>query len=469
MKKNYDLIIIGSGPGGYVSAIKAAQVGLSVAIIEKDKLGGICLNWGCIPTKSLLKTAEIIHQVENIKKYGLALKGEIKIDIDQIVDRSRNVAKKLSSGVTHLLKKNKVDVFFGYGKILSKTTDRIEISIKNDKENINLTSKYLIISSGARAKTLKNLTQDNKNILSYKEAMIPKKIPKSLLIIGSGAIGIEFASIYNDLGVDVSIIELEKNILPAEDKEISNFAKKSFSNRGIKIFNEANLKEIKEFKDYNECLFEFAGELKSLKCEKVLVSIGIEGNIEDIGLENTKIKTDKGHIVTNDLMETNEKNIYAIGDVTGPPWLAHKASHEGIICIEHIIGNKNIHKLDRTNIPGCTYSRPQIASIGLTEEKAKEKGINVNIGKFPFNANGKALASSEEDGFIKTIFDKNTGALIGAHLIGHEVTELINSFAIAKSLETTEEEIMNTVFPHPTLSEAIHESVLDAFNKAIHI
>ena len=464
---DFDLIVIGGGPGGYVAAIKASQLGLSVALVEDKHLGGICLNWGCIPTKALLRASEIKHMLDNVGQFGFTI-SDIKMDINNITKRSRKVASQLSSGISHLLKKNKVTVFQGFASLEKCLPTSKKINIKTKDKIFSKTANNVIIATGARSRNLPFISSDGVNIWDYKTAMTPSKLPSSLIIIGSGAIGMEFASFYNDLGVKVTVIEALSSILPNEDEDISKVVKANFEKRGIKIETNTTLKSIKV--DANSISAEILqnGKTEIINSEKLILAIGIIANTENLGLENYNIKIDKGHIVTNEFLETGEKGIYAIGDVTEGPWLAHKASHEGILCVEKIAGIKNLTPIDKSSIPGCTYCRPQVASIGLTEKKAKDRNLNIKIGKFPFVGNGKAIALGDSEGLIKTIFNKETGELIGAHMVGPEVTELIQGFSIAKKLETTEHELMHTVFPHPTLSEGMHESVLDAYNQAIH-
>ena len=465
-EKKYDVVVIGGGPGGYVAAIRASQLGLKAVLVEKEHLGGICLNWGCIPTKALLRTGEIKHYIDKSEDYGFSI-DDYKINFEQIIKRSRNVSEKLTSGVQHLLKKNNVEVIFGTGKLLSSKAENkiVEVST-SDKNNINLQSSYVILATGAKSKDLPFVSSDGNNIWDYKSAMFPKKMPKSIVIVGSGAIGIEFASFYNDLGCEVTIVEVQKNILPNEDDDISEFMLKSLTNRGIKVLTNSKLLEVNGNKIV-KCKILTKNNNIEIEAEKLLLAVGIEPNIKNLGLEKFNIKIINGYIETNEWAETNEKGIFAIGDITAGPWLAHKASHEGVVCVEKIKGLKT-HKIEINEIPACTYSRPQVASIGFTEKKAIEMGKNIKIGNFPFMANGKAVSINETEGFVKTIFDKDTGELLGAHLIGPEVTELIQGFAIAKKLEATEEELISTIFPHPTLSESMHESVLDAFNKVLH-
>src|SRR5229473_1727279 len=460
----FDLIVIGSGPGGYVAAIRASQLGLKTAIVEREHLGGICLNWGCIPTKALLRSSEINHLLHNLDQFGFSAK-EIAFDTKKVVERSRKVAKQLSNGVAFLLKKNKVTVFDGDAKLAGK--GKIAVS-KNGKAVADLAAKHIIVASGARARVLPGLEPDGKLIWTYKEAMVPPSIPKSLLVVGSGAIGVEFASFYRDMGADVTVVEVLDRVLPVEDEEISAFARKSFEKQGIKIHTAATVKSLKRGRDNVSAQVEAAGETFEVTVERVILAVGIVGNVEEIGLDGTGVKVEKSHILVDEWLRTGEPGLYALGDVVGPPWLAHKAMHEGVICVEHIAGVNDVHPLDTSNIPACTYCRPQIASVGLTEKAAREAGHEVKIGHFPFIGNGKAIAMGEPEGMVKTVFDGKTGELLGAHMIGAEVTELIQGYAIAKTLETTEAELMRTIFPHPTISETMHEAVLDAFGRAIH-
>ena len=468
--KKFDLCVIGAGPGGYVAAIRAAQLGLKTVIIEDNHLGGICLNWGCIPTKALLRSSEINHLLHNLEQFGFSAEN-IKFDFDKIIQRSRNVSKQLSGGIAGLLKKNKVEVIDGFGKIAGK--NKVSVS-KNHKEIAQIEAKAIIIAVGARARNIAGMEADGDLIWSYREAMTPKSLPKSLLIVGSGAIGIEFASFYKNMGTDVTIVEMAENILPVEDKEISKLARKSFEKQGMKIHTSANLKSIKKEKTSIIATVEIGGKKEEIKAQRVIMAVGIVPNVENIGLDQTRVRLDRGFIVTNGYLETDESDVYAIGDVTSGPWLAHKASHEGVIVAEKIaekLGKfdaSKTHPIKRENIPGCTYSMPQIASVGLTEEKAIAAGKKIKVGRFPYLANGKAIAMGETEGLIKTIFDEETGELIGAHLIGAEVTEMIQGYVIGKQAELTEVDFMHTIFPHPTMSEMMHESVLDAFGKAIH-
>ena len=470
MTKKFDLCIIGAGPGGYVAAIRASQLGLKVAIVEANHLGGICLNWGCIPTKALLRSSEINHLLHNLDQFGFSAQN-IQHDFAKIIERSRAVSKRLSSGVAGLMKKNKIEVFDGYGKFL----DAKKISVTKDSKEIEqIEASYFIVATGARARIIAGMEPDGENIWTYREAMTAKALPKSLIVIGSGAIGSEFASFYRNMGAEVTLVEMAENILPVEDEEISKLARKSFEKQGIKILTSASLKALKVGKGEVVASIEIAGKVEEIKSEKVIMAVGIVANVENLGLEKTKIKVDKGRIETNGYMETVEANIFAIGDVAGAPWLAHKASHEGIISAEKIASKmgkydaKKVHPIKKENIPGCTYSMPQIASLGLTEKKAKELGKKVKIGRFPYLANGKAIAMGETEGLIKVLFDEKTGELLGAHLIGAEVTEMIQGFVIAKQAELTEEDLMHTIFPHPTMSEMMHEAVLDADGKVIH-
>ena len=465
---SFDLIVMGGGPGGYVAAIRAAQLGGKVALVEREHLGGICLNWGCIPTKALLRTAEVFHYMTHAGDYGLTVK-EPGVDLAKVVKRSRTVARRLNAGVGHLLKKNKVTVIDGHGRLGGKAGTARKVAVSKDGKAVaDLTAKHVILATGARARQLPGLESDGKLVWSYKEAMVPEALPKSLLVIGSGAIGIEFASFYRTLGVEVTVVEVLPRILPVEDEEISAFAHKAFEKQGIKIMTGATVKSLKKGTDEVTATIEAAGKSSEMTVSRVISAVGIVGNVEDIGLEGTAIKVEKTHVVADQWMATGEPGVYAIGDLTGPPWLGHKASHEGVICVEKLAGQKDVHPLDVRRIPGCTYCHPQIASIGLSEAKAKEAGRKIKVGRFPFLGNGKAIALGDDQGLVKTIFDAATGELLGAHMIGAEVTELIQGYAIAMQLETTETDLMHTVFPHPTLSEMMHESVLDAYGRVIH-
>ena len=470
MTKKFDLCVIGAGPGGYVSAIRASQLGLKVAIIEANHLGGICLNWGCIPTKALLRSSEINHLLHNLPEFGFSAQN-IQHDFTKIIERSRAVSKRLSTGIAGLMKKHKIEVFDGFAKFL----DAKKISISKDgKEIEQIESSYFVVATGARARIIAGMEPDGENIWTYREAMTAKALPKSLIVVGSGAIGSEFASFYRNMGSEVTIVEMAENILPVEDEEISKLARKSFEKQGIKILTSASLKSLTKDKGEVVAKIEIAGKIEEIKAQKVIMAVGIVANVENLGLEKTKIKVEKGRIETNGYMETSEPNIFAIGDVAGAPWLAHKASHEGIIASEKIASKlgkydaKKVHPIKKENVPGCTYAMPQIASIGLTEKKAKELGKKIKVGRFPYLANGKAIAMGEMEGLIKVIFDEKTGELLGAHLIGAEVTEMIQGFVIAKQAELTEEDLMHTIFAHPTMSEMMHEAVLDAYGKAIH-
>jgi len=464
-EKSYDLVLVGGGPGGYVAAIRGAQLGFKTAVVEREHLGGVCLNWGCIPTKALLRISEIHHILHHLDQFGLSAK-EVSFDVGKVVQYSRKTAKTLSQGVQHLLKKNKVEVIDGHGKLNGKGKVAVE---KDGKPVADVKAQHIILATGARARTLPNIDADGEVVWTYKEAMVPNAMPKKLLVIGSGAIGMEFASFYHDMGVDVTVVEVLDRILPAEDPEISDFAKKSFEKKGMKIFTGAKVTEVKKGKSNATAKLETAkGKTEDLSVDNVVLAVGIVGNVENIGLEGTNVKVEKSHVVVDEWLRTGEPNVYAIGDLVGPPWLAHKASHEGVVCVEKIAGLNDVHPLDANRVPGCTYCRPQVASVGLTEPEAKEKGHKVRVGRFPYRGNGKALALGEPEGMVKTIFDDKTGELLGAHMIGAEVTELIQGYAIAQTLETTETELMHTVFPHPTLSEMMHESVLDAHGRAIH-
>ena len=460
-----DLIIIGGGPGGYVAAIRAAQLGMKVTVVEREHMGGICLNWGCIPTKALLRSSEIATLLKHADQFGFEIK-DFSFDLKKIVERSRKVANQLSTGVKFLMKKNKIEVVDGAAKLLGK--GRVEVS-KDGKKISELTAKNIIIATGARARSLPGLEPDGKFVWTYKEAMVPEAMPKSLLVVGSGAIGIEFASFYRSLGVDVTVVEVMTRILPVEDEEISALARKAFEKQGMKILTGATLKKLETKGNAVSATIEQSGTSTFATFDRVIMAIGITGNTENLGLDATKVKVEKGHIKINEWCATDEPGIYAIGDVAGPPWLAHKASHEGVLCVERIAGVKGVHPLNPLNVPGCTYCSPQIASVGLTEAKAKAEGRQVKVGRFPFMGNGKAIAMGEPEGLTKVIFDAKTGELLGAHMIGAEVTEMIQGYVVAKTLETTEEELMHTIFPHPTISETMHEAVLDAYGRVIHM
>jgi dihydrolipoamide dehydrogenase len=463
MAETFDIVIVGGGPGGYVAAIRASQLGMKTAVVEREHLGGICLNWGCIPTKALLRTSEIHHLLHNLDQFGLSA-SNVSFDIEKIVARSRGVAKRLSGGVAHLMKKNKITVIDGHGRLAGPGT--LAVTDKDGKTQ-EVKAANIILATGARARSLPGMEPDGKMIWTYREAMVPDVMPQSLLVVGSGAIGMEFASFYRDLGADVTVVEVMDRVLPVEDAEISALARKAFEKQGMKIHTGATVKELKTTSSGVTATVEADGGAPEISVDRVILAVGIVGNVEDIGLEGTGVVVDRSHVTINEWSETGEKGVYAIGDLVGPPWLAHKASHEGVICVEHIAG-LDTHPLDTSNIPGCTYCRPQIASVGLTEAAAKEAGHDVKVGSFPFLANGKAIALGDTDGLIKTVFDAKTGALLGAHMIGPEVTEMIQGYVVARTTEATEAELMHTVFPHPTLSEAMHEAVLDSYGRAIH-
>ncbi len=463
-EQSFDLIVVGGGPGGYVAAIRAAQLGLKTAVVERENLGGICLNWGCIPTKALLRTSEINHLLHHLPDFGFA-PVEAKFDLAKVVKRSRAVAKQLSSGVAHLMRKNKITVFDGTGRLAGKQTLAVE---KDGKPVATLKAPHIILATGARARQLPGIEADGKLIWAYREAMVPTAMPKSLLVIGSGAIGIEFASFYLNMGAQVTVVEVLPRILPVEDEEISAFAHKAFEKQGMKILTGVAVKGVKKAADSVTVTVEAGGKSQDITVDRVISAVGIVGNVEDMGLEGTAVKVDRTHVVVDGYGRTGEPGVYAIGDLTGPPWLAHKASHEGVICVEKLAGLNDVHPFETGNIPGCTYCRPQIASVGLTEAHAKEQGHDVKVGHFPFIGNGKAIAMGEAEGMVKTVFDAKTGELLGAHMIGAEVTELIQGYVIARQLESTEAELMETVFPHPTISETMHEAVLDAYGRVIH-
>ena len=470
MADKYDVIVLGSGPGGYVAAIRCAQLGLKTAIVERELLGGICLNWGCIPTKALLRSAEILHYAQHAKDYGLKIAGEIEADLDAVVKRSRGVAKQLNQGVTHLMKKNKIAVHMGEGTLTGPTS----LTVKGDKGEEKLTAKHIIVATGARARDLPFAKADGKRVWTYRHAMTPKEMPKKLLVIGSGAIGIEFASFYNDMGCDVTVVEMLDRIVPVEDKDVSAFLEKSLTKQGMTIMTGAGVEDLKvSDKGVKAKIKDSKGKVTETEFSHCITAIGIVPNTEDIGLDKLA-DMEKGFIQIDDYGRTKSKGLWAIGDCTPGPWLAHKASHEGVTAAEAIakeLGNKNVHPhpLDRNNIPGCTYCHPQIASVGMTEAKAKEAGYEVKAGTFPFIGNGKAIALGEAEGFTKTVFDAKTGELLGAHMVGAEVTEMIQGYVVGKTLETTEAELMQTIFPHPTISESMHESVLASYGRALHI
>lgn len=461
--KSFDMIVIGAGPGGYVAAIRGAQLGLKVAIVEREHMGGICLNWGCIPTKALLRSSEVFHLMNHAKDYGLSAEN-ISYDLDAVVKRSRGVAKQLNSGIGHLMKKNKVTTFMGEASLPAKG----QVSVKTDKGTEALTSKHIVVATGARARELPGLEADGDLVWTYKHALQPVRMPKKLLVIGSGAIGIEFASFYNTLGADTTVVEVMDRVLPVEDAEISAFAKKAFVKQGMTIMEKAMVKQLDRGKGKVTAHIEVGGKVEKQEFDTVISAVGIVGNVEGLGLEGLGIRIDRTHVVTDEYCRTAAEGVYAIGDIAGAPWLAHKASHEGVMIAELIAGQKP-HPVKPDSIAGCTYCHPQVASVGLSEAKAKEAGYDIKVGRFPFMGNGKAIALGEPEGLVKTVFDAKTGELLGAHMVGAEVTEMIQGYVVGRTLETTEAELMETVFPHPTLSEMMHESVLDAFDRAIHI
>ncbi len=480
MAQSYDVIVIGSGPGGYIAAIRAAQLGLKVACVEREHLAGICSNWGCIPTKALLRSADVLHTAQHGKDYGLTLEGTIKPDIKAIVARSRGIAHRMNNGVGFLFKKNKVDVIWGEARItkpgeivVSKTTKKPMEPMgpvpKNALGEGTYNAKHIIVATGARPRALPGIEPDGKLIWTYFEAMKADELPKSLLVMGSGAIGIEFASFYRTLGVDVTVVEIMSQVMPVEDAEISALAKKQFERQGMKIHLEAKVAKVEKGANSITATIEKKdGTTETITADRMISAVGVQANVEGIGLEAVGVKTDRGFIVIDGYGKTNVPGIYAIGDVAGPPLLAHKAEHEAVVCVEKIAGLPNVHPMDKLKIPGCTYCNPQVASVGLTEAKAKELGRDIRVGRFPFSANGKAVALGEDQGLVKTIFDKKTGELLGAHMVGAEVTELIQGFVVAMNLETTEEELMHTIFPHPTISETMKESVLDAYGRVLN-
>jgi dihydrolipoamide dehydrogenase len=460
---SFDLIVIGAGPGGYVAAIRGAQLGMNVAIVEREHLGGICLNWGCIPTKAMLRTSEVFHLMHRAKEFGLKA-DNIGYDLDAVVKRSRGIAAQLSGGIGHLMKKNKIAVFMGVATLPTQG----KVSVKTDKGVQELTAKNIVLATGARARELPGLEADGDLVWTYKTALTPPRMPKKLLVIGSGAIGIEFASFYNTLGADTTVVEVMDRVLPVEDEEISAFAKKSFEKQGMKIMQKAMVKKLDRAKGKVTAHIEIGGKTETYEFDTVISAVGIVGNVEDLGLEKLGVKVDRTHVVTDEFCRTGIDGLYAIGDIAGAPWLAHKASHEGVM-VADLIAGKHAHPVKPETIAGCTYCNPQVASVGYTEAKAKELGYDIKVGRFPFIGNGKAIALGEAEGLVKTIFDAKTGELLGAHMIGAEVTEMIQGYVIGRQLETTEEDLMNTVFPHPTLSEMMHESVLDAYDRVIHM
>lgn len=459
-KQQFDLVVVGGGPGGYVAAIRASQLGMKTAVVERAELGGICLNWGCLPTKALLRSADVLRLVKNADVFGIEV-AQPQVKLDKVVQRSRDVSAKLQRGVAGLLKKNKVTVFQGEAKLLGQG----QLSVQGTTTQ-QLSAQHIILATGARARALPNMPVDGKHFWSYREALVPKVIPKRMVVIGAGAIGIEFACFYRSMGAEVTVVEMTDRILPQEDAEISNTVSKSLKQDGIQIYTEAKVAghQLKN----NEVVLSLEGKQNTtLTADVVLLAVGISANTENLGLEKTKVELDRGHIVTDQYCQTSEKNIYAIGDVAGPPWLAHKASHEGVLCVEKIMG-LDVHPLDANKVPACTYSHPQVASVGYSEKQAQALGKKIRVGKFPFVANGKALAMESSEGFVKVIFDDASGELLGAHMVGEEVTEMINGYAIAQTLETTEQELMQTILPHPTMSEAMHEAVLAAYQRALH-
>ena len=471
MCTQYDLIVIGSGPGGYVSAIRASQLGMKTAIVERESLGGICLNWGCIPTKALLRSAEVLHLAKNAKEFGLKI-DKADFDLDAVVKRSRGVANQLSTGVKFLMKKNKIDVIEGTAR-LEKGTQAPKVIVKGkDGKETSFQAKHVMLATGARARDIPQagLVADKKLIWTYREAMTPDVMPKRLLVIGSGAIGIEFASFYHELGAEVTVAEVMDRILPVEDEEISKLAEKDFKKQGLNIVTGAKVENLKAGKSTVTAeITDKSGKKENKEFDRAILAVGIVGNVEDLGLEELGVKVEKTHVTVDNFGRTGVKGLYAIGDLTGPPWLAHKASHEGVVCVEGIAGADHAEPFDPWNVPGCTYAHPQVASVGLTEKAAKEKGYDIKVGRFPFIGNGKAIAMGASEGLVKTIFDKKTGELLGAHMIGAEVTELIQGYVIARQGELTEQDLAHTIFPHPTISESMHESVLDAEGRVIHI
>lgn len=462
--KTYDLIVIGGGPGGYVAAIRASQLGMKTALVEREHLGGICLNWGCIPTKALLRSAEVVEQIRHADRFGVSVSG-LEFDFPKMVARSREVAGTLNKGVTQLLKKNNVTVYAGHAQLKGQGT--VEVDSDTGKES--LASNSIILATGARARNLPGLEADGKLVWTYKEAMTPGSLPKSILVMGAGAIGIEFASFYNSLGVTVTVVEAMPRILPVEDSEISSLAEKTFRQKGIRMLTDTRVTELRKGADSVTAEIETPSGVETIEVDRVISAVGVVGNCEHIGLENTQATVEGSFIQVDEWSQTAEPGLFAIGDVAGAPCLAHKASHEAVICVEKIAGVEGLEPLDRAAVPGCTYSSPQIASVGLSEDKAREQGYTVKVGRFPFKANGKAIAMGDTDGLVKTLFDAATGELIGAHMIGPEVTEMIQGYVVARQLETTEHELMHSIFPHPTLSESMHEATLDAYGKVLHI
>ena len=460
---SFDVVVIGAGPGGYVAAIRAAQLGLKTAIVEREHMGGICLNWGCIPTKALLRSADVFHLMHRAKEFGLSAQN-LGFDLDAVVARSRAVSKQLNQGISHLMKKNKITVFMGAARIAKAG----QVVVTTDKGDETLNGKNIVLATGARARELPGLEADGDRVWTYKHALTPKRMPKKLLVIGSGAIGIEFASFYNTMGADTTVVEVMDRVLPVEDAEISAFAKKQFEKQGMKIMEKAMVKQLDRSANKVVAHIEANGQVIKHEFDTVISAVGIVGNVENLGLENLGVKIDRTHVIVDEYCRTGVTGLYAIGDIAGAPWLAHKASHEGMMVAEHIAG-KTVHPIKPNTIAGCTYCHPQVASVGLSEAKAKEAGYQVKVGRFPFIGNGKAIALGEAEGLVKTVFDATTGELLGAHMVGAEVTEMIQGYVIGRQLETTEEDLMHTVFPHPTLSEMMHESVLDAYGRAVHM
>jgi dihydrolipoamide dehydrogenase len=464
-EQSFDLIVVGSGPGGYVAAIRASQLGMKTAIVEREQLGGVCLNWGCIPTKALLRAAEIHHLLQRADELGFGV-GEVRCDFPKVIARSRKVAKRLAAGVKHLMKKNGIELVRGHGRLSGP--GRLRIAGEDGERELQ--APNTVLATGARPRTLPGLEPDGERIWTYREAMVPEALPGSLLVVGSGAIGVEFASFYRDMGAEVTLVEILPQILPLEDAEIAGIVRKAFEKSGMQIHTEATVASVENRGDGVSATVRLGGgEMRAIEVERVILAVGVVGNLEDIGLETTAVRVDAGHIVANEWTETAEPGIYAIGDVAGPPWLAHKAGAEGVLCAEKIAGVSGLRPLDTSGIPGCTYCRPQVASLGLTEKAAAEAGYPVKVGRFPFRANGKAVALGDTEGLVKTVFDATTDELLGAHMVGSDVTEMIQGFGIARNLETTGAELMSTVFPHPTLSESMHESVLDAFGQVLHV
>ena len=462
--QQFDIVVLGGGPGGYVAAIRAAQLGMKAAVVEREHLGGICLNWGCIPTKALLRSAEINHLLHNLNEFGFEA-DNIRFDLAKVVARSRRVSKQLAGGVGFLLKKNKVATFDGSGRLAGRNTVAVE---KDGKPVASLTAPHIILATGARARALPGLEADGKLVWTYREAMVPALVPQSLLVVGSGAIGIEFASFFANMGANVTVVEVQDRILPVEDEEIGAFARKAFEAQGIRILTGARLGAVRKEADRVSVEVSVGGQAETITVDRVISAVGIVGNVEGLGLEGTAVKVEKTHVLIDEFCRTGEPGVYAIGDLAGAPWLAHKASHEGVVCVEKIAGVPDVHPIDCRNFPGCTYRRPQVASVGLSEAAARDAGHKLRVGRFPFVGNGKAITMGEPEGMVKVVFDAEDGALLGAHMVGAEVTEMIQGYAVARTLETTEVELMDTVFPHPTVSETMHEAVLGAWNRAIH-